>query len=90
MFLDSSVRSIRTISLRLPAADASAVTCACTSAAAARSRSSGASTPSGCTPTVVVWPLCRTVPSARFTSVPSTVWQQSRNASAHRLAWNPA
>jgi len=56
MFLDSSVRSIRTISFRLPAASASVATLAITSGSAARLLISAASTPSGCTPIPVTWP----------------------------------
>ena len=63
--MDSSVRSIRTISFRPPAAWVSAATCASTSAARARSRSAGASTPRGWTPTPVTWPRWMTRCAAR-------------------------
>src|SRR5450759_1390556 len=86
MFLDSSVRSTRTISFRSPQAALSAATWACTSAAAPRWRRLPASTPRACTPTLVTRPRWVTVLATVSTSAPRNSRQQSRNASAQRWA----
>ena len=85
MFLDSSVRSTRTISCLPRAVSRSALALLRTSAWRLLARSSSASTPKGCTATSVTWPRWLTRPApgrVRVTSAPSTASQQSRNASA--------
>ncbi|CAM5545638.1 hypothetical protein SCANM63S_07119 [Streptomyces canarius] len=81
MFLDSSVRSTRTIVFRsAPISARSAAIRSSTSGSCARLRRKSASAPSPCTPIRVP----EGIPG------PSTAWQQSVNASAHRRVRNAA
>ncbi|GAA2809336.1 hypothetical protein GCM10020219_096500 [Nonomuraea dietziae] len=88
MFFDSSVRSMRTISLRSPTCSLSAAMCDSTSGSQALFHSFSPSTPSPWTPMRVMRPSWETV--LPETLAFSRLSQQSMNARAHRSVRNPA